>query len=485
MPNGIEQWLTNWEEEHYPDWLKELINRYYELGTAESLDRLLSYGPMAGGIGAVGAVGKAAAKLPFWQRRPETSGMFGGAAAKAAGRRYPLGVTKIPMPKAPGTPVWPGAKALGGPQPLEFPPQPLAAAPSGLPLDLTETPMPKRPSRWRPTGFKKPSAGVKGLGIGAGLTAGLWGGRALMNWLGERDSQEIAQISPYAAAVLKAQGLTPPIGATVAGGGEPPSLAEQLKIKRLTQQTVTPTTQAPAESGEFLRIEPMGFGYVIPVYRMPDGLERRGQPIPEREAFGTMSTFAQAQLALGREKEGREERQWTAEEARRGQGLEQSEQGRKEALAWAKEQVQLTLAAKRETELANLRANPQSWLESAILGGTTPAIQPWMLRFMPQDYSQPNTGARDYVRYGGQPLKAGAPLPNWRGKETNPASMLELTTPSLQSWAQMGPDAQQQYLGYERMRTGASPEEQLWKMRSTLPPGGNAPRLTYRKPYGR
>jgi len=123
-------------------------------------------------------------------------------------------------------------------------------------------------------------------------------------------------------------------------------------------------------------------------------------------------------------------------------------------LAWSKEQWGQQQAQEQKNYLANLAAEPHSWLEYAAAAGQAPVIQPWMLPLMPQDYG----------------ATAGATIPGWN--PTNMTGIPELTNPSTQYQARMGPTAQQQYYGYEQARTGSTPEEAQWRLWSMAPPGG-------------
>ncbi len=127
--------------------------------------------------------------------------------------------------------------------------------------------------------------------------------------------------------------------------------------------------------------------------------------------------------------------------------------------------------AQRQTQLAGLRANPASWLEYASLAGETPAIQPWMLPLMPQQY---------------QELQAGAAIPGWPGTQTGSqegatplGGLPQLTTPSSQLLSRMSPASRQQFSGYRQARTGAPAEDINWRMWSQAPPGGRWPGLSY------
>ena len=101
----------------------------------------------------------------------------------------------------------------------------------------------------------------------------------------------------------------------------------------------------------------------------------------------------------------------------------------------------------------------------------------------PQQKAEYAGAQAQYSRqFAGQAPTVGQPIPNWAGTQTNKTFAPTLSQPSEQLWARMTPDARQQYLGYQQWQTGASPEVQLWRMRATAPPSGNAPRMTYQKP---
>jgi len=132
---------------------------------------------------------------------------------------------------------------------------------------------------------------------------------------------------------------------------------------------------------------------------------------------------------------------------------------------WYREQQGAELEAQKQERLAYLRANPASWLEYASLAGETPAIQPWMLPLMPQEYSS---------------LQAEEAIPNWKSDLTTPLSdMPEMTNPSMQYYARMNPSSQQQFQGYKQARTGQTPEDTTWRLWSNAPPSGQNAGLTY------
>jgi hypothetical protein len=111
---------------------------------------------------------------------------------------------------------------------------------------------------------------------------------------------------------------------------------------------------------------------------------------------------------------------------------------------------------------SQLAAQPVSWLQYAAYTGEQPAIQPWMTPLMPEQYGY---------------TSAGEPIPGWSAESMT--EMPELTRPSAQYQARMGPTALQQMYGYEQARTGATPEEQAWRLWQTAPPSGQASQLSW------
>jgi hypothetical protein len=125
-------------------------------------------------------------------------------------------------------------------------------------------------------------------------------------------------------------------------------------------------------------------------------------------------------------------------------------------LAWQQQQWSQQQAQEQKNYLANLAAEPHSWLEYASAAGQTPVIQPWMLPLMPSDYGI---------------YSAGQTMPGWNPE--NMTGIPQLINPSAQYMARIGPTAQQQYYGYEQAKTGATPEESAWRLWSYAPPSGN------------
>lgn len=211
-----------------------------------------------------------------------------------------------------------------------------------------------------------------------------------------------------------------------------------------------------------------------------------GQQFQEQQFGLTQEQFA-AQQAQQAQQWGLTQEQWQAQQAQQAQqwGLTQEQFAAQQQQAlWAQsfQEQQLTqqqLEAQRQYELsmlpygqmtayqqaqtaqqeraygAQLAAQPMSWLQYAAYTGEQPAVQPWMLPLMPQEYQQ---------------LGAGQAIPGYTAESM--AGMPQLTTPSRQYQARMSPEQREMYYGYRQARTGERPEETQWRLWSSAPPSG-------------
>ncbi len=136
------------------------------------------------------------------------------------------------------------------------------------------------------------------------------------------------------------------------------------------------------------------------------------------------------------------------------------------------------LTGQREERLAQLAAQPISWLQHAALSGQTPVVQPWMIPLMRPGQNlqvgQPIPGFQPGLPGGA--IEQGGFLPGTAtpapvGNQF--ANLPELRRPSAQLFARMGPTAQQQFLGFRQARTGIPPQETLFRQRQTGPPGSS------------
>lgn len=180
----------------------------------------------------------------------------------------------------------------------------------------------------------------------------------------------------------------------------------------------------------------------------------QGYPSPPSKEI---SPYEQAGLGYQQEQLDEQIRQFNLQQDFMKQQLAAESQRQSQMIDWYREQEQIQQEAQRQTQLANLRANPESWLEYASLAGETPVVQPWMVPLSPP----------------GMPLSPGQGLPGWTTQGESLQSLPELKTPSAQYIARIPPSARAQYGGYEQARTGARPEDVNWLLSSTVaPPGG-------------
>jgi len=126
-----------------------------------------------------------------------------------------------------------------------------------------------------------------------------------------------------------------------------------------------------------------------------------------------------------------------------------------QAQAWQQTYQQQQLDVQQQQYLSQLAAQPRSWLQYAGATGETPAVQPWMLPLMPQQYAG---------------LGAGEAIPGYGAESMT--GMPELTRPSRQYQARLSPSQLQQYEGYRQARTGERPEDIQWRLWQGAPPGG-------------
>lgn len=173
----------------------------------------------------------------------------------------------------------------------------------------------------------------------------------------------------------------------------------------------------------------------------------------------------------------REQRLWQQQQAQQQYELQQQQAAQQAQYQQQQLEQQAQWQAWQQGEAqrqygAQLAAQPASWLQYAAYTGEQPAIQPWMLPLMPQQYQQ---------------LGAGQAIPGWQAPQAGQmdgfaqgtTGLPQLTRPSRQYQARMGPTASQQYLGYQQARTGARPEETQFRLWSAAPPGGQYQGLRY------
>jgi hypothetical protein len=177
-------------------------------------------------------------------------------------------------------------------------------------------------------------------------------------------------------------------------------------------------------------------------YDNPDTTQQEGQFNPITGQWepppGYTSPFQQAQF------------DWQKQQADMQNQLQQQQ------FSWQKEQFQLQQEADKAARLANLRANPASWLEYASASGQTPTVQAWM-----KPLAAP-----------GSNLEVGSPLTQYNASGPS-MGLSPLLAPSAQYMSRIAPSSQQQYAGYQQALTGATPQDTSWLLNQSTAPGGN------------
>ena len=172
-------------------------------------------------------------------------------------------------------------------------------------------------------------------------------------------------------------------------------------------------------------------------------------------------------------------------------GLQQQQQAQAQAQAQAQlqfqqQQAEQAVELQRQQFTSQLAANPINWLQFAAFTGQPPVIQPWMVPLGFQNTGQgitPQGGAAQGGAATPQGLQAGQPIPGFEPTGGTPttvgaqgtqtfANLPQLNTPSAQLQARWGPTAQAQFLGFQRARTGASPQETQFRLGSQRAPTG-------------
>lgn len=216
------------------------------------------------------------------------------------------------------------------------------------------------------------------------------------------------------------------------------------------------TTQPPT------RYEPFGTS----PYDVPGTPEVEGQWNPYTGQWeapaGWINPYQKAQLDLARQEatqsEAYKQAQLGLQKWQTEQQIAAEQQQQQAMLGWYQQQATMQQAEAERQEKARLAAQPISWLQYASYTGQAPVVQPWM---------QPLMGG----------YQAGQQIPGWSA--SGGSAMPELTRPSAQYQARMGPTALQQYAGYQQARTGATPEETAFRLGSTAPPSGRRSTLRW------
>lgn len=176
----------------------------------------------------------------------------------------------------------------------------------------------------------------------------------------------------------------------------------------------------------------------------------------EEAQWQTSESEADRQL---REQEMKQQESW------RESQMASQERRAAEALQWQKDQFAQQQQLAQQQRLAMMAQNPLQFMQYHAESGQTPAVQEWM---KPLALNQGS-------------LQTGQALPGWNQNTGLQGAEQTLMTPSAQFQARMGPTALQQYYSMQQSRTGASPEEQQYRLWSGSAPGGRFTGLSPRR----
>jgi len=158
-----------------------------------------------------------------------------------------------------------------------------------------------------------------------------------------------------------------------------------------------------------------------------------------------------------RKQQAEKESQWGEKQFNAQQAYQQQQ------LDWQMQQAQMQQAEQERQYKAQLAANPMSWLQYSAYTKEQPAVQPWMMPLSQKDYG----------------WQTGQQIPGWNPE--GGGGMADLTNPSTQYWARMGPTAQQQYAGYQQWDKAQRPEETQFRLGAQTAPAGRNFNLQWMK----
>jgi len=191
-------------------------------------------------------------------------------------------------------------------------------------------------------------------------------------------------------------------------------------------------------------------------------VDAQGNPLELMGKAGQEGTtpYQQKQLAQSEAEQIERQRQFDIQQKYQQQQDAARAAFEQQQFAWQQQQAAAQAEMQRQQYLANLKANPASWLEYAMASNQQPVVQPWMTPLM----------------YGQQGQQVGQQF-----DVSSQSAMPNLLTPSAQYMARMSPSMQAQYGGYQKAKTGANPADTDFWMRSVAPPGGGAPAINYNR----
>lgn len=321
----------------------------------------------------------------------------------------------------------------------------------------------------------------------------------------ERPPRSTLQLTSTAAGTARGAGIPIPKGVSVAQ----PTLYERTAAAdrarggdNLGQLRGELGLGEPAVRWDTIRDEDTGMMVLV-------GYDKDGNIVQyDPQGLGRqtgITEFQQAQLEAGRA-----QREQDATLQR--QQLDYQRQIQESQLQWEQNRFGQEQEQLKQQRLAQLGANPISWLQFAAESGQPPVVQPWMLPLSPGQYGwqgggqqggqfigdgqgqiarpggpggeelgaiSPFGGGAAPQGVGGSALEVGQPIPGY--SPTDFTGLPELLRPSRQLQSRMGPTALQQYYGYQRGQQGIPIEETIWRAQAAAPPGGRYPGLSRRR----
>lgn len=197
---------------------------------------------------------------------------------------------------------------------------------------------------------------------------------------------------------------------------EPKELTPEEEFRQFMLALVGEKGKTLSYEEALAQAQRMGPGYYVVYDPATGGYTIEGQP---PEPSPEMSEWQQAQMELAQQEAQRayEQQMWERQQT----GVSDVPQWRPGELGLQQQYLALEqqqAAQEQQNYLAQMAAQPKSWLEYAAASGQPPVVQPWMLPLMPQQYPE----------LAG--LQAGQPVPGW-------PSQFAGTTPAIGAGTQV------------------------------------------------
>ena len=238
----------------------------------------------------------------------------------------------------------------------------------------------------------------------------------------------------------------------------------------------TPATSELDKLLEDLGISGLGGGEALPVPPMPteDPGEGRFWDLA-KDAFGNWTWVPEERKGffdeprdqgydfLRKQELEERQRQFNESEKNRREDERRKLEFQRDKFQWEQEQATARLELEQKNALAQLRANPASWLEYAVAAGEQPVVQPWMQGLL----TKQDRG-----------LQVGQNIPGFNPEGGDLSSLPELLNPSAQYLSRLAPSQRSQFAGYRQARTGQTPADVDFFLGNLAPPGGRTTELT-------